>query len=78
MCCQQDDDLDLTEDAGVSKAMATVFSVQGRIPYLLAHGMIHLMGYDHDNDEEWELMTRKEEEVLSVLASEFPDTIKPA
>lgn len=73
--CIQHDDLDLSEDAGVSRAMATVFSVQKRFPYLLAHGMIHLTGYDHENDEDWLRMTQKEDEVLRALAVEFPSCI---
>lgn len=69
----QHDDLDLSEDGGVSKAMATVFSVQRRLPFLLAHGAIHLMGYDHETDEQWARMTQKEDEVLQALAEAFPD-----
>jgi hypothetical protein len=71
----QHDALDLSEDGGVSRAMATVFSVQDRLPYLLTHGMIHLMGFDHETDEEWLAMTSKEDEVLGALAEEFPDIV---
>jgi probable rRNA maturation factor len=75
VCGVQHDDLDLCGDGGVSKAMATVFSVQHRLPFLLTHGMVHLMGYDHEHEEEWVRMTRKEDEVLGALAVEFPDLI---
>ena len=37
--------LDDDEDAGVSKAMATVFTLDERVPLLLVHGMLHLVGY---------------------------------
>ena len=57
--------------------MATVFNVHGRLPYLLTHGLVHLMGYDHEHDDEWRRMIQKEDEVLSILAQEFPDTILP-
>ena len=73
----QHDDLDLSEDAGVSRAMATVFNLQRRLPYLITHGMIHLTGYDHENDEDWLRMTQREDEVLRALAEEFPDSICP-
>ena len=36
--------LDDNEDAGVSKAMSTVFTLEERIPLLLVHGMLHLIG----------------------------------
>ena len=36
--------LDDDEDAGVSKAMSTVFTLEERIPLLLVHGMLHLIG----------------------------------
>ncbi len=70
--------MDLSEDAGVSLAMATVFSVQGRIPYLLCHGIVHLIGFDHENDQDWLLMTEKEDEVLKELIRTFPDLNTPA
>jgi len=73
----ENDALDLSEDAGVSRAMASVFSVQRRLPYLLTHGMIHLTGHDHENDQDWLLMTRREDEVLHALAQTFPDCVQP-
>lgn len=73
----QHDDLDLSQDAGVSRAMATVFSLPRRIPYLLTHGMVHLTGHDHETDEEWRLMTQREDEVLRELALEFPQCVQP-
>ena len=37
-------ELDTEEDAGVSKEMATKFTLEERIPLLFIHGMIHLLG----------------------------------
>lgn len=51
-------------DAGVSKAMSTVFSVQERLPLLMIHGLLHLLGYDHENDQDWKVMTAREQEVI--------------
>jgi rRNA maturation RNase YbeY len=45
------------------------------MPYLLAHGIIHLMGFDHENEEDWLLMTQKEDKVIRELALAFPDSI---
>lgn len=38
--------------------------------YLIAHGMFHLMGYDHMNDEEKVVMRAKEESALKKIAEE--------
>ena len=35
--------------------------------YLIAHGMLHLMGYDHINEEDKKIMREKEEEILTSL-----------
>lgn len=35
--------------------------------YLVAHGMLHLMGYDHMEEEEKSVMRKKEEEVMKKL-----------
>ena len=56
--------MELSSDAGVSKAMSTVFDVDERISLILVHGMLHLLGYDHECQTDWELMTKKEKEVI--------------
>ena len=40
-----------------------------RMNVLLIHGILHLLGYDHIKDEEYEVMKQKEEELLSHLES---------
>ena len=35
--------------------------------YLIAHGMLHLMGYDHMNEEDKKVMPEKEEEIMKKL-----------
>ncbi|GAB4268679.1 rRNA maturation RNase YbeY [Thermincola ferriacetica] len=35
--------------------------------YLTAHGMFHLLGYDHNTEEERDIMREKEEQVLTGL-----------
>ena len=37
---------------------------------LLVHGILHLLGYDHEEDGEAEEMERKEKEILSSIAME--------
>lgn len=54
-------------ERGVSGAMATEYDPQRRIEMLLVHGTLHLLGYDHIEDDDYEVMVAKEEEVLAVL-----------
>jgi probable rRNA maturation factor len=39
--------------------------------HLVVHGTLHLLGYDHENDREANVMERREVEVLSRLG--YPD-----
>ena len=55
------------EDRGVSGAMAKIYNPEERINMLLVHGMLHLVGHDHEEDDEYELMVSKEEEILEKL-----------
>lgn len=54
-------------ERGVSGAMAKIYNPEQRIHMLLIHGMLHLVGYDHIEDDEYELMVTKEEEILQKL-----------
>ena len=42
-------------------------SFKRELAYMVVHGFYHLMGYDHMNDTEKEVMRQKEEEVLEIL-----------
>lgn len=59
-------------ERGVSGAMANVFDPAMRINMLLVHGMLHLVGHDHEEDDEYELMVTKEEEILRQLGMPLP------
>lgn len=62
------DDEECEEDErGVSAAMSTVYDVEDRINMLLVHGMLHLVGHDHEDDDEYELMVSEEERLLKEL-----------
>ncbi|MFZ5640296.1 MAG: rRNA maturation RNase YbeY [Bacillota bacterium] len=37
------------------------------VAYLAAHGVLHLLGYDHETDTDREIMRSREEEVLALL-----------
>jgi probable rRNA maturation factor len=64
---QQDPDDDDEVERGVSGAMAKVYDPEDRINMLLVHGMLHLVGYDHEEDDDFELMVSKEEEIMKSL-----------
>mmetsp|Transcript_8698 Transcript_8698/g.21240 ORF Transcript_8698/g.21240 Transcript_8698/m.21240 type:complete len:308 (+) Transcript_8698:18-941(+) len=52
---------------GVAPAMEQVMDPELRLHMLLVHGMLHLVGYDHEEDDEYELMVHKEDELLAHL-----------
>jgi probable rRNA maturation factor len=42
-------------------------SVEREVAYLVAHGVLHILGYDHEAPAEFEVMRSKEEEALQPL-----------
>lgn len=62
-------DLEAAEenDRGVSGAMAWVQDPEKRIRMLLVHGMLHLVGYDHIEDDDYIEMVEREESILKEL-----------
>ena len=57
---------------GVSGAMAKEFDPETRINMLLVHGILHLVGHDHEEDNEYEEMVSREEEILCELGMPVP------
>ncbi len=43
-------------------------SFEREMGYLICHSVLHLLGYDHENDDEREVMRSKEEETLETLS----------
>ena len=60
---------------GVAPALLTTYDPEIRIHMLIVHGMLHLVGYDHidDDDEDYELMVVKEDEVMAELKRRIGD-----
>lgn len=46
-------------------------SVKREIAILIIHGLLHLLGYDHERREQEHLMSAKETEILSRFEKEF-------
>ena len=42
-------------------------SFERELSYLVTHGMLHLLGYDHIIEEEKSVMREREEEILAML-----------
>lgn len=40
-------------------------SIEREVGYLCVHSVLHLLGYDHENEDERKIMRGKEEEILS-------------
>lgn len=60
-------EVDEYDDRGVAPQMQHIYDPEIRIHMLLVHGMLHLVGYDHIEEDDYELMVVKEDEVLAEL-----------
>ena len=60
-------EVDEYDDRGVAPAMQYIYDPEIRIHMLVVHGMLHLVGYDHIEDDDYELMVVREDEVLAEL-----------
>ena len=61
------------DDRGVAPQMQHIYDPEIRIHMLLVHGMLHLVGYDHIEDDDYELMVVREDEVLDELRRRLGD-----
>ncbi|MGD0205772.1 MAG: rRNA maturation RNase YbeY [Dehalococcoidia bacterium] len=53
--------------AAVRQAEDQGHSVQAELAHLLVHGILHLLGYDHQGPEDERIMRQKAEEILAGL-----------
>ncbi|XP_046580424.1 endoribonuclease YbeY-like [Haliotis rubra] len=49
----------------------------GTLPIMLTHGMCHLLGYDHETEEQWRKMYSKELQILDEFNKLTGKTCKP-
>ena len=57
-------DIVISLEKVVSQALEYGHSKDRELAFLVAHSMLHLMGYDHMNDEEREDMEKRQEDIL--------------
>ena len=60
-------DIIISMDKALEQASEYGHTIEREIAYLIAHSMFHLMGYDHMNDDEKEIMRRQEKQVMKNL-----------
>ncbi len=65
-------DLALARETVEAEARRDGKSVEAHVAHLLTHGFLHLLGYDHQTEEEAERMERREREILADLGYADP------
>ncbi|NLG84855.1 MAG: rRNA maturation RNase YbeY [Firmicutes bacterium] len=58
-------DVVISAERAVAQAAEYDHSLARELAYLAVHGLLHLLGYDHDRPEEAEEMRRLEEDILN-------------
>ncbi len=60
-------DVYISFDRAKVQAIEYKHSLKRELAFLTVHGMLHLLGYDHMNDEDEKAMFLKQEEILNEL-----------
>ena len=60
-------DVIISMDTTIRQATERQHSVETELRVLLVHGILHLLGYDHIEDDEAEIMEAKEREILALI-----------
>lgn len=60
-------DIIISLDRAVSQAEEYGHSLEREIAFLTLHGMLHLLGYDHEEEEDRREMRAEEEHILRLL-----------
>lgn len=71
-----EEETDILGDIVISLEQAALQSkeyghtLERELGYLVAHGMLHLLGYDHEDEEERKVMRDKEEKIMTEVKLE--------
>ncbi len=60
-------DIVLSLEKALEQSKEFNHSYEREASYLVVHSVLHLLGYDHMNDEEKQVMRKREEEILTKL-----------
>jgi probable rRNA maturation factor len=63
-------DIVISLEQAVTQSQDYGHSLARELGYLVAHGMLHLLGYDHENDEEARGMRHLEEKIMQAVKLE--------
>ncbi len=61
-------DVILAPDVAIAQASQYGVTPEAELNQLLVHGILHLLGYDHERDEEAEAMRQREQQLLDAFA----------
>lgn len=64
-------DVVLAFETVTAEAAAQNKPFENHVAHLIVHGLLHLLGWDHETDDEAEAMERREREILATLG--IPD-----
>ena len=60
-------DIVLSLEKALEQAVDFHHSFEREVSYLIVHSVLHLLGFDHDNNRNKKIMRKKEEEILELL-----------
>jgi len=64
-------DIILARETVEREAEGQAKTLSNHVSHLIVHGLLHLLGYDHENNRDAEIMERLEQEIVHTLA--IPD-----
>jgi len=60
-------DIIISVETAQSQANKLNHSIEKELTVLLIHGLLHLTGYDHEEDQDYKIMREKESEILRIF-----------
>ncbi len=63
-------DIVISPETASREAEEEGIGLEARIDQLLVHGLLHLLGYDHEKAKDTRIMFKKESEMLKLLRGE--------
>ena len=61
-------DIIISAETAQRQADTLNHSMERELTVLLIHGLLHLTGYDHEEDKDYKIMREKESEMLKIFA----------
>jgi len=61
-------DIIISAETAKMQADSLNHNMERELTVLLIHGLLHLTGYDHEEDKDYNIMRKKESEILKIFA----------